>query len=154
VYARLQTGNDPAIWYFEPASFDAVASALTPPAAPVAVDVIAPLKGRLVLNPRASGIVALTLPVTPVGWIPSGICLPSSPLLYACSVTGPTHDAPGYTLASGYQLAALEQEIVAAMTEGTSLTVALDVALPGKGMLALSGAALAYAVICPAAAAG
>jgi hypothetical protein len=149
VYARLQTGNDPANWYFDSASYDAVASALTPRGAPVTVDVIAPLKGLLVLNPRAAGSVALTLPVSPVGWNPSGLVLPSSPLLYVPSVTGPTHEAPGYLLAAGQDLAALEQEIVSAMTAGTTLTLTLHVALPGKGILALNGAALAYAVICP-----
>jgi hypothetical protein len=149
VYARLQTGNDPANWYFDSASYDAVASALTTPGAPVTVDVIAPLKGQLVLNPRAAGGVALTLPISPVGWNPSGIALPSSPLLYVPSVTGPTHEAPGYVLAGGQDLAALQQEIVSAMTAGTTLTLTLDVPLPGKGVLALNGAALSFAVICP-----
>jgi hypothetical protein len=149
VYARLQTGNDPANWYFDSASYDAVAAALTPGGAPVTVDVISPLKGHLVLNPRAAGSVALMLPVMPVGWNPSGLVLPSSPLLYVPSGTGPTHEAPGYVLAGGQDLAAIEQEIVAAMTAGTMLTLTLDVPLPGKGVLALNGAALSYAVICP-----
>jgi hypothetical protein len=34
------------------------------------------------------------------------------------------------------------------MTAGTMLTLTLHVALPGKGVLALSGAALSFAVIC------
>ena len=148
MYARLQTGNDPANWYFDSASYDAVAAALTPPGAPVTVDVIAPIKGQLVLNPRAAGGVALTLPVMPVGWNPSGLPLPSAPLLYVPSVTGPTAEAPGYILASGQDPAALKQEIVTAMTAGTTLTLTLDVPLPGKGVLALNGAALSFAVIC------
>ena len=148
MYARLQTGNDPANWYFDSAGYDAVASALTPPGAPVTVDVLAPLKGQLVLNPRAAGSVALTLPVMPVGWNPSGLPLPSAPLLYVPSVTGPTAEAPGYVLASGQDPAALHQEIVTAMTAGTTLTLTLHVPLPGKGVLALSGAALSFAVIC------
>ena len=149
MYARLQTGNDPANWYFDSAGYDAVASALTPQGAPVTVDVVAPLKGQLILNPRAAGSVALTLPVMPVGWNPSGVTLPSSPLLYVPSVSGPTHEAPGYLLAGAQDLAALKQEIVTAMTAGSTLTLTLDVAPPGKGILALNGALLAYAVICP-----
>jgi hypothetical protein len=149
VYARLQTGTDPATWYFDAASYDAVAVALAAPGAPLTVEVIAPLKGQLVLNPRAAGSVALTLPVMPVGYNPSGLTLPGSTLLYVPSATGPTHQAPGYVLAGGQDLAALEQEIVTAMTAGTTLTLTLDVALPGKGVLTLSGGTLAFAVICP-----
>ncbi|MFI5066583.1 MAG: hypothetical protein ACHP9Z_21765, partial [Streptosporangiales bacterium] len=65
-------------------------------------------------------------------------------------VTGATHDAPGYTLAAGYRLATLEQDLIAAMTAGTMLNVTLEAAPPGKGVVALSGATLAYAVLCPA----
>lgn len=152
--ARLQIGNDPTTWYFAPAGYDTVAAGLAEPGAPFAVDVIAPLQGRLLLHPQAAGSVTLTLPVSPVGWNPSGICWPKSPLLYVSSVTGPTHADPGYTLAGGYELAALEQEILTAMTQGTMVTVMLEETLPGKGAVALSGATLAYAVLCPPAAAG
>ena len=88
--AELQIGNDPAVWFFDPARYDEVAAGLAPPGAPLVVEVVAPLAGRLVLNPRAAGKAALTLPFQPVGWNPSGIILPRSPLLYVSSVTGPT----------------------------------------------------------------
>lgn len=148
--AELQIGNDPTVWYFPPAGYDGAAAGLVPPGTPFAIDVVAPLQGRLLLNPDAAGAVALTLPVSPVGWNPSGAFLPRSPLLYVSSVTGPTHTNPGYTLASGYELAALEQEILTAMTQGSIVTVSLAEGL-GKGIVALSGGSLAYAVLCPSA---
>ena len=95
-----------------------------------------------------AGAVLLTLPVKPVGWNPSGAVLPHSPLLYVSSATGPTHADPGYTLARGYQLDALEQEILTAMKQQTIVTVPLDESL-GKGTVALSGTTLPYVVLCP-----
>jgi len=148
VYAELQIGNDPATWYFASTDYDTVAAGLRQPGVPFPVEAIAPLRGRLLLNPKAAGKVALTQPVKPVGWNPSGIAWPTSPLLYVSSATGPTHADPGYILARGYQLDALEQEILTAMTQGSIVTVLLDEGL-GKGALALSGAALPCAVLCP-----
>jgi hypothetical protein len=150
--AELKVGNDPATWYFGADGYDAVAAGLRQPGVPFVIEVIAPLVGRLLLNPKAAGKVELTLPVDPVGWNPSGIAWPQSPLLYVSSATGPTHDRPGYVLAGGYQLDALEQEILTAMTQGTIVTVSLEESL-GTGTLALSGATLPYAVLCPAGAA-
>ena len=149
--AELQIGNDPATWYFAPTDYDKVAAGLAQPGAPFVVEVIAPLQGRLLLNPVAAGAVSLTLPVNPVGWNPSGAVLPQSPLLYVSSGTGPTDAQPGYTLARGYQLAALEQEILTAMEQKTIVTVLLDEGV-GKGTLALSGTTLPYVVLCPPAA--
>lgn len=149
--AELQIGNDPATWYFEHGQYDRVAAALAAPGAPCTVQVVAPLAGTLILNPRAAGKVALQLPMRPVGWNPSGAFLPRSPLLYLASAAGPTHAAPGYTLAAGYMLSGLEQDILAAMTNGTMLTVTLESGPSGKGVVAVSGATLSYAVLCPAA---
>ena len=146
--AELRIGNDPATWYFRRPATTRSPPGLGQPGAPFAIDVIAPLRGRLLLHPQAAGKVALTLPISPVGWNPSGVCWPKSPLLYVSSATGPTHANPGYTLARGYQLAALEEEILTAMAQGGIVTVMLDEGL-GKGMLSLSGATLAYAVLCP-----
>lgn len=151
MYAELQIGNDPASWYFSSTDYDSVAAALAQPGAPFAVDVVTPLQGRLLLNPVAAGAVSLTQPVRPVGWNPSGALLPQSPLLYVSSAAGPTHDDPGYILARGYQLDALEQEVLTAMTQKTIVAVQLDEGL-GKGTVALSGATLPYVVLCPAAA--
>lgn len=148
--AELQIGNDPTVWYFLTAGYDAAADRLVQPGTPFAIDVIAPLEGRLLLNPRAAGKVALTHPVSPVGWNPSGAFRPRSPLLYVSSATGPTRANPGYTLASGYELPALEQEILTAMTQGGIVTVRLAEGL-GKGIVALSGGSLPYTVLCPSA---
>jgi hypothetical protein len=148
VDAELRIGTDPATWYFAATDYDTAAAGLRQPGVPFAIEVIAPLAGRLLLNPKAAAKVELTLPVDPIGWNPSGIAWPQSPLLYVSSATGPTHAAPGYVLARGYQLDALEQEILTAMTQGTIVTVVLEEGL-GKGALALSGAALPYAVLCP-----
>lgn len=151
MYAELQIGNDPANWHFSSADYDSVAAALAQPGAPFVVDVVTPLQGRLLLNPVAAGAMSLALPVRPVGWNPSGAFLSQSPLLYVPSAAGPTHDDPGYTLARGYQLDALEQEILTAMNQKTIVAVQLDEGL-GKGTVALSGATLPYVVLCPAAA--
>jgi hypothetical protein len=61
----------------------------------------------------------------------------------------PTHGDPGYTLADGSELTTLVQEILTAMAQGTMITVTLEASLTGKGIPALSGASLAYAVLCP-----
>ena len=154
--AELHIGTDPTRWYMQAAEYDTVAAGLAQPGTPFAVDVLAPLKGRLVLSARAAGGVAVVLAFTPVGWVPSGVFRPSAPLLYLPSAAGPTHDDPGYTLAAGTDLAALEQELITAMGgSGNVLSVALDVPGPdAKGTLLLSGATLAYAVLCPATASG
>lgn len=146
--AELQIGNDPATWYLPSTGYDTVVVALAQADTPFAVDVIAPLQGRLLLNPVAAGAVSLALPVQPVGWNPSGVVWPESPLLYVSSATAPTHADPGYALARGYQLDVLEQEILTAMTQKTFITVSLDEGL-GKGILVLSGATLPYVVVCP-----
>ncbi len=154
--AELQIGTDPTSWYMQPAEYDTVAAGLAQPGTPFAVNVLAPLEGRLVLSARAAGGVALTLPFKPVGWVPSGAIKPTAPLLYLPSAAGPTHSNPGYMLAVGTDLAALEQELIAAMEgSGSVLSLALDVPGPdGKGTLLLSGATLAYVVLCRATAAG
>jgi hypothetical protein len=151
VDAELQIGNDPAVWYFDGADYDRVAAGLAEPGAPLTVEVVAPLKGTLILNPKAAGQVTLQLPFEPVGWIPSGAISPRSPLLYVSSAAGPTRRDPGYTLAAGYTVPGLQRDILAAMTGGTILTVTLEAGPSAKGLVALSGATLAYAVVCPAA---
>jgi hypothetical protein len=151
VTAQLQIGTDPTCWYLPPSEYDTVAAGLARPDNPFAVDVLAPLQGRLVLSPRAAGSVALTLPITPVGWVPGGAVRPTVPLLHLPSPVAPAHDNPGYLLAAGTDVAAVEQELIAAMTgPGSVVTLTLDVPGPGKGVLRVSGATLTYAVLCRA----
>ena len=68
-------------------------------------------------------------------------------LLYALPVTGPYHTSPGYTLASGYELLALEQEIITAMTEGSAMAVRLAEAR-ARGTAAPSDGSLACSSLC------
>jgi hypothetical protein len=147
VGAELQIGTDPTTWYFDSAQYDTVAAALAQPGNPFAVEVFSPLEGRLVLNPLAAGSVALTNPIDPIGWNPNGAYLARSPGIYVASVTGPSKSLPGYVLAPGYELPALEEQIIAAMKGKAILSVTLDEGL-GGGVLVLSGATLPYAVLC------
>lgn len=145
--AELRIGTDPTTWYFESAQYDTVAAGLAQPGGAFAVEVFSPLQGRLVLNPLAAGSVALTKPIDPIGWNPNGAFLAKSPGVYVASAAGPHKSLPGYVLAPGYNLQALETEVIAAMTGKTTLSIALDEGL-GGGVLVLSGATLAYAVLC------
>jgi hypothetical protein len=147
VAAELRIGTDPTTWYFESDQYDTVAARLAPPGKPFVVDVFSPLEGRLVLNPLAAGSVAVTNPIDPIGWNPNGAFLAKSPGVYVPSASGPHTSLPGYVLAPGYKLEALETEIIEAMTGKTMLTVTLEVGLRG-GVLALNGATLSYAVLC------
>jgi hypothetical protein len=156
VIAALQIGTDPTHWCIQPAEYDTVAALLAEPQTAFAVDVISPLEGRLVLSPVAAGSVTLTLSFKPIGWVPNGAYKATAPGLYLPSSAGPTHHSPGHTLAAGTDLADLEQKLIAAMASpGSVLSVALDIPGPaGKGTLLLSGATLAYVVLCHATAAG
>ena len=145
--AELQIGTDPTTWYFESAQYGKVAAELAQAGNPFAVEVFSPLQGRLVLNPLTAGSVALTNPVDPIGWNPNGAFLAKSPGVYVASAAGPHKSLPGYVLAPGYSLQALEEELIVAMTGKTILSVTLDAGL-GGGVLALNGATLSYAVLC------
>jgi hypothetical protein len=149
--AVLQIGIDPTAWSFDPARYDAVAAGLAQPGVPFVVDVFSPIEGRLVLNPLAAGSVALTKPLGSPHWNPNGVVLAKSLAVYVASATGPHKGLPGYALApgSGYDLPALEQEIIGAMTGKTVLTMKVETSTGDSGVLVLSGATLSYAVLCP-----
>jgi hypothetical protein len=71
----------------------------------------------------------------------------SSPAIHLPSATAPTHDVSGgYTLPTDTDMGQLQRDIVTAMTDGSFLTVQTR-SVPG-GALVLSGATLAYAVLC------
>jgi hypothetical protein len=143
--AVLQIGIDPTDWYFDSDRYDEVAAGLAQPGDPLVVEVSSPLEGRLVLNPLAAGSVALTHPI-PGHWNPNGSYFATSLGLYLPSTTGPHKGLPGYTLSRDYELLVVQQKIKDAMTGGTMLTLELET---GTGVLALSGATLSYAVLCP-----
>jgi hypothetical protein len=147
MYNVLRIEGDPASWILENAQIQAVAQELARSSGPVILQVVAPLTGRLVLSAKSAGSVALLAPPGGTGWIPGGIHLPRAHL-YVPSATGPTAEIPGYTLAQSADLGSLEQDIVAAMRDGTFLTV--DIAEGSQsGILVLNGAALPLAVLCP-----
>jgi hypothetical protein len=147
VATELRIGTDPTTWYFESAQYDTVAARLAQPGDPFVVKVFSPLEGRLVLNPLAAGSVAVTRTIDPIGWNPNGAFLAKSPGVYVPSARGPHKSLPGYVLAPGYNLDALETEIIKAMTDKTTLTITLEVGT-GGGVLALDGATLSYVVLC------
>jgi hypothetical protein len=144
----LQIGIDPTTWYFEPANYDEVAAGLANPGTPLVVPVFSPIEGRLVLNPLTAGSVGLTKSVVPGGWNPNGAFFARSPAVYVASATGPHKALPGYILAPGYKLSALEQQIINAMTGQQTLTVDLEPGPGDSGVLLLSGVTLSYAVLC------
>jgi hypothetical protein len=74
-------------------------------------------------------------------------------VVYLPSVTAATQESPGHALDPGTDLAALERDIIAAMTSGTRLTLQIS-ALSGGRLLVLNGAALAFAVLAAVAAPG
>jgi hypothetical protein len=163
----LKIGADPTRWLTEGASFGALAAELDQ-AGPVTMAVAGPLRGTLVLSMPRAGTVALVPPMPGEGSHPSDnpppvqphVLVspqaqdPHGPSLYLPTVAGATQ-IPGYALPSDTDLAALEQSIITAMTDGSTLRVPLgmSVGTPG-GTAMLNGASLAFAVICPPAAQG
>jgi hypothetical protein len=146
VSAELQVGTDPSVWTFDAANYDEVATALEHPA-PISIEVTAPMRGTLILNPRAAGTVVLSQPISPRGWNPSGGDVGTAPLLYVPSVSGPTRSNPGYLLAARYEMAVLQREIEAAMSGRTLLSLDLESGAQDKGVVVLNGAILPFAVL-------
>jgi hypothetical protein len=142
----LRIGTDPTVWYPQE-DYAAVAAALSQ-AGPVVLDVVHPLQGRLVLSVEHAGSVSLVSPLDPHGIHPTDTPAPA-PFLYVPTATGPDPVESRYPLATGTDLGALEQSIMAAMRAGTPLAV--QVSSGAHGLVMLGGAALAFAVICPAA---
>jgi len=153
----LRVEGDPATWILGASSPASVLQRdLINQDGPVTVDVDAPLKGRLVLSTRSLAHVAVLTPPAgwtsggfiPAGWIPGGGIQPRG-LLYVPSTTGPVPDNPGYTLPPFFDVAALESDIVTAMTDGTTIAVEVTEGI-FSGSLLLNGAALPFVVISPA----
>ena len=142
----LRIGTDPTDWYLDNVEYDAVAAELSQ-ADPVVLDVAHPLHGRLVLSVPHAGSVSLVSPFDPHGTHPTDLPAPT-PFLYVPTATGPTPAESRYPLATDTDLGALEQSIAAAMRDGTLLAV--QVSTGAHGLVMLGGAALAFAVICPA----
>ena len=119
----------------------------------VVLEVSEPLAGRMLLSPRSAGSVVFLQPAADPrhGVVPNGVRLPEQ-CLYVSSATGPDpHSNPPryYVLPRSADLAALETQIAAAMGEGTMISV--DFTGPADpGVVVLNGAAVSFAVLCPA----
>ena len=144
-YTFLRIGTDPTAWVLENTDPDTVAAQLSQDTGPVVLPVIDPLQGDLVVSPSAAATISVHRPPPAHGWHPSHIALPRSPVLYLPSPTSPAQDSPGYPLDPSTDLAALEQDIITAMSERTILSVQVA-GIPG-GVVLLNGAALDFAVL-------
>ena len=150
MYTILIIEGDPTNWYLKDDGTlaAAIAKQLSEPnQPPVQVPVIYPLIGQLILSPRAGSVAILREPPT-VSWIPSDIKAPTA-VLYVPSPTGPTTQFPGYELPVTANVDALTQEIVAAMTDGRSISTNAST-VKGSGVVVLDCGVLPFAVICRA----
>jgi hypothetical protein len=147
-YIYLRIGTDPTAWVVENAEPDTVAAQLSQATGPVVLPVAGPLQGDLVVAPPAAATISVQPPAITFSAHPSHIALPRGPVLYLPSPTGPTPHLPGYPLAPGTDLAALEQDIITAMSGRTFLSI--QIADIQGGEVLLNGAALAFAVLAPA----
>ena len=144
-YIFLRIGTDPTAWVLENADPDTVAAQLSQATGPVVLAVAGPLQGNLVVSPSAAATISAQRPAPGHGLRPSHIALPREPVLYLPSLTGPTQDSPGYPLAPGTDLAVQQQDIIAAMSGRTFLSI--QVADIQGGVVLLNGAALEFAVL-------
>ena len=144
-YIFLRIGTDPTAWVLENADPDTVAAQLSQATGPVVLAVAGPLQGNLVVSPSAAATISVQRPSPGHGAFPSHIALPRIPGRYLPSLTGPTKDSPGYPLAPGTDLAVQQQDIIAAMSGRTFLSI--QVADIQGGVVLLNGAALEFAVL-------
>ena len=131
---HIQIGDDPTIWWLaEPIQPGQLTQ-------PLGVLCWYPIRGSLVLSPRASHVAIFT--PTPV-LVPDPLSGPGG--LYLPTATGPSAGHTGYELA-GQDPDALAGQIQALMHSGQSQTIALS----DGGTLVLNGATLTFAVTSPA----
>jgi hypothetical protein len=145
VYTFLRIGTDPTDWVLENTDPDTVTAQLSQADGPAVLPVVDPLQGDLIVSPSAAATIWVHSPPPVHGWRPSHIALPRSPVLYLPSPTSPTQDSPGYQLDPNTDLAALERDIIAAMSGRTVLSIQVA-GIPG-GVVLLNGAALGFAVL-------
>jgi hypothetical protein len=144
-YTFVRIGTDPTAWVLENTDPNTVAAQLSQATGPVVLPIVGPLQGNLVVSPSAAATISVQSPPPAHNWHPSHIALPQWPVLYLPSLTSPTQDSPGYPLAPGTDLAAQEQDIIAAMSGGTLLSV--QVSDIQGGVVLLNGAVLDFAVV-------
>lgn len=113
---------------------------------PVALGIMSPVAGTLILSPARVGSFALTPGIWGNGWHPGATIDLVSPYLYIPNATGLTSASPGYPLAApDNNLPVLQRRIMDAMTSGSTLQVNVDVL--GGGLVTLNGAQLTFAVL-------
>jgi hypothetical protein len=113
---------------------------------PVAIDIISPVAGILILSPARVGSFVLAPEIVGNGWVYGGLIELASPYLYIPTTSGLTANSQGYPLAPPYDnLPALQRSIVDAMTTGSTLLA--NVADPITGVVILNGAQLPFAVL-------
>jgi hypothetical protein len=132
---HIQIGDDPTLWWLvEPIQPGQLTQALT-------VLTWYPIRGTLVLSPRATNVAIFSPP--PVLVPPP---LPGPGGLYLPTATGPSAGHIGYELSAGTDPGALAEQIKALMSNGHSQTITLGGA---GGTLVLNGATLPFAVTAP-----
>jgi hypothetical protein len=154
----LRIDGDPTTW-----RVSTTIGQLSPSSGPVALSVDEPLRGVLLLSPRAMGsAVMLPLPgMDDHGHAPNGIILPRQAWLYVPSTTGPdpfSNPQRLCLLAPSMNIVELREKITAAMSEGSF--VALDLAKVADpsaaaasadephGSIVLNCGALPFVVLC------
>jgi hypothetical protein len=145
VNALVHIDDDPVAWQLTGEQADALWAAVSQSGAPAAVDVVAPYRVRLIVSPQAAGSVALVDPSETIGWVPSDILAPS-PRLYVPGHVSSAGQPAWYLLAAGTDVNALEQNLIAALRDGTTVQFELIGSSPA-GRLLLNGATLSHLVV-------
>jgi hypothetical protein len=133
---HIQIGDDPTIWWL---AQQIQPSQLTQP---LAVLSWYPIRGNLVLSPKAAHVAIFAPP--PV-LVPTPLSGPGG--LYLPTATGPSAGHIGYELPSTVDPDVLAEQIQGLMRNGQSQTITLGGA---GGTLVLNGATLSFAVTSPA----
>jgi len=143
-YLFLQIEGDPTLWKL---SEQIEASAAVQSLQPFRATIVAPLPGTLVLSCQAAASIVLFSDLDVPGGsgaTPNGVEAPTTPCVYPPSVNGLTSPV-GYPLPPGTDLAALADNITAAMTRRAFYTVDFS-----DSALVLNAATLPFVVLFPA----
>ena len=142
IYGNLRIEGDPTIW-----SLDHPVDVSQWTGETVSVAVKAPLRGTLLLSRRVASVAAFNQ--VGEGGVPNDVVIPAA-AIYLPTSSGPSAASHGYVLPGSVNLTQLAGQISAAMNAGSQLTIEFGGG-PAGGVLMLSGAALPFVVLCPAA---
>jgi hypothetical protein len=145
--STLVVAGDPTTWFLTSLTVGPPSWVTT--GDPVALEVVKPVAGTLLLAPSRAGSCVLT-PIQGAGdgWVP---CVElAAPCLHLPTPDGTTATSPGYPLTgSGTNLAALQQSILTAMSDGKQLTVDVDNDST-RSIVVISGATVPFVVLATA----